>query len=416
MTCAIERASFLLKRCGVSQGAFASAAGFVNLRAMAAEVRSIAVRGAPDRAGAARGTPGWRAIAPALERVRRAADEVAYRAQQYAMLAPLAAARRLVSLATGARGPDGVAGATLGRRYQDLLARDLANVDAGLYPRSLLFQIPFGAYARAMPSLLLDLPRVARRMRAGDTQDLPSDVDVERYPRYFRRNFHWQTDGYLSRHSAALYDLAVELLFAGTSDVMRRQVIPPVTRYLAAARERQIRLLDVACGTGRMLVQLAAAHPRLRLTGLDLSPYYLQEARRVLADVADVSLVSENAERLPFRNAHFDVVTSVHLFHELPRTARRSVLAEMHRVLRPGGLLVIEDSAQLAESGDLAFFLGRFAAEFHEPFYRDYVADDLVGPLVDIGFRVESVEPHFVAKVIVARKTSGARGPSRHAI
>jgi ubiquinone/menaquinone biosynthesis C-methylase UbiE len=176
-----------------------------------------------------------------------------------------------------------------------------------------------------------------------------------------------------------------------------------------------VRLLDVACGTGRTLAQLAAAHPHLRLTGLDLSPYYLQEARRVLADVADVSLVAENAERLPFRNAHFDIVTSVHLFHELPRAARRAVLSEMYRVLRPSGLVVIEDSAQLAESGDLAFFLGRFAAEFHEPFYRDYIADDLVTLLTEAGFRVESVEPHFVAKVVVARKTAGARGPSRHA-
>lgn len=382
---------------------------------MAAELRNITVRGASEGTEPAGGVPGWGTIAPSLALIRRAADRAAYRAQQYAILAPLATARRLISLATGNRGPDTAARSTLVRRYEDLLARDLANVDAGLYPRSLLFQIPFASYARTLPSLLLDIPRVWSRMRARATADLPADVAVERYPKYFRRNFHWQTDGYLSRRSAELYDLAVELLFAGTSDVMRRQVIPPVSRFLAVAGEREVRLLDVACGTGRTLAQLAAAHPHLRLTGLDLSPYYLQEARRVLADVADVSLVAENAERLPFRNSHFDIVTSVHLFHELPRAARRTVLSEMHRVLRPSGLLVIEDSAQLAESGDLAFFLGRFAAEFHEPFYRDYIADDLVTLLTEGGFRVESVEPHFVAKVVVARKTGGARGPSRHA-
>ena len=84
----------------------------------------------------------------------------------------------------------------------------------------------------------------------------------------------------------------------------------------------------------------------------------------------------------------------------------------MHRVLRPGGLLVIEDSAQLGESGELAFFLGRFAAEFHEPFYRDYVRDDLAAAAADAGLRVESVEPHFVSKVVVARKLAGARGPT----
>jgi ubiquinone/menaquinone biosynthesis C-methylase UbiE len=382
---------------------------------MAAGLRNVTVAGTAEPVATASRTAGWGAIVPGLALARRAADRAAYRAQQYAILAPLATARRLVSLATGEGGPDAAARTLLARRYEELLARDLANVEAGLYPRALLFQIPFASYARALPSLLLDIPRVLSRIRARATHDLPSDVDVERYPKYFRRNFHWQTDGYLSRRSAELYDLAVELLFAGTSDVMRRQVIPPVSRYLATAGDREVRLLDVACGTGRTLAQLATAHPRLRLTGLDLSPYYLQEARRVLANVADVSLVAENAERMPFRAAFFDVVTSVHLFHELPRPNRRAVLAEMHRVLRPGGLVVIEDSAQLAESGELAFFLGRFAAEFHEPFYRDYVADDLVGALTETGFRVESVEPQFVAKVVVARKATGARGPSRHA-
>ncbi|TMA82079.1 MAG: class I SAM-dependent methyltransferase [Deltaproteobacteria bacterium] len=300
----------------------------------------------------------------------------------------------------------------LRERYEALLARDLANVDEGLYPRSLLYQIPFARYARTLPTFLVDLPGVLRRVRARDHDDLPGDVDLERYPPYFRRNFHWQSDGYLSCRSAELYDLTVELLFAGTADVMRRQVIPPVSRVVGDGARSDVRLLDVACGTGRTLAQIARAHPRLRLYGLDLSPYYLQVARRVLADVPDVSLVADNAERLPFRSGYFDVVTSVFLFHELPRPARRAVLAEMHRVLRPGGLLVIEDSAQLGESGELAFFLGRFAAEFHEPFYRDYVRDDLAAAAADAGLRVESVEPHFVSKVVVARKLAGARGPT----
>ena len=147
-------------------------------------------------------------------------------------------------------------------------------------------------------------------MRARDHDDLPGDVDLERYPPYFRRNFHWQSDGYLSCRSAELYDLTVELLFAGTADVMRRQVIPPVSRVVGDGARSDVRLLDVACGTGRTLVQIARAHPRLRLYGLDLSPYYLQVARRVLADVPDVSLVADNAERLPFRSGYFDVVTS----------------------------------------------------------------------------------------------------------
>jgi ubiquinone/menaquinone biosynthesis C-methylase UbiE len=337
----------------------------------------------------------------------RQLDRLAYRAQQWSLRVPLATIRAAtLALSPHAReaGPDGASIAAFERRYQELLDRDVANVEAGLYPRSLLFQVPVGTYAWRLPRLLADVPFVLQRAWRGDYKALPADVEADRYPPYFRRTFHWQTDGYLSRRSAELYDVAVELLFAGTADVMRRQVIPPVSRAIAAGLPADSRLLDLACGTARTLAQIAVAHPRLRLWALDLSPYYLQEARQTLADIPDVSLVAENAERLPFRDDYFGVVTSVYLFHELPRPARRRVLAEAFRVLQPGGLFVIEDSAQLAESGELAFFLGRFAAEFHEPFYRDYLEDDLAGALAETGFEVESIEPHYVAKVFVARK------------
>jgi ubiquinone/menaquinone biosynthesis C-methylase UbiE len=112
----------------------------------------------------------------------------------------------------------------------------------------------------------------------------------------------------------------------------------------------------------------------------------------------------ENAEQLPFADGAFDVVTSVYLFHELPRNARRNVVREMHRVLRPGGLLVLEDSAQLAESADIASALREFPREFHEPFYEDYLDDDLAGILREVGFTVNVTEPHLVAKVVVARR------------
>src|SRR4029079_18388025 len=117
----------------------------------------------------------------------------------------------------------------LAARFEALMARDLANVEAGLYPRRLLFQMPVATYARLLPALLGDLPRVAERARRRDFRDLPAEVDLEVYPPYYRRNFHWQTDGYLSRRSAELYYLGVELLFGGTADVMRRQVIPPIS-------------------------------------------------------------------------------------------------------------------------------------------------------------------------------------------
>jgi ubiquinone/menaquinone biosynthesis C-methylase UbiE len=350
----------------------------------------------------------WPPTLPSVTSVGKQLDRLAYHAQQWSLRVPLATLRAAtLALSPHARetGPDAEAVRAFERRYQDLLARDLANVEAGLYPRALLFQMPLATYAWRLPRLLADIPSVLQRVWRRDYRALPAEVDVARYPAYFRRTFHWQTDGYFSRRSAELYDVGVELLFAGTADIMRRQVIPPISRTLAAGSlPHETRLLDLACGTGRTLAQIAIAHPHLRLTALDLSPYYVQEAREALAHLPDVSFVAENAEAIPFRDELFGIVTCVYLFHELPRPARRNVIAEAFRVLAPGGLFVIEDSAQLVESGELAFFMSRFATEFHEPFYRDYIEDDLAGALAEAGFVVESVEPHYVAKVFVARK------------
>ena len=122
--------------------------------------------------------------------------------------------------------------------------------------------------------------------------------------------------------------------------------------------------------------------------------------------VEHVSLIADNAEQLPYVDGYFDVVTSVYLFHELPRNARRNVLREAHRVLRPGGLLVLEDSSQPSDSPVLAPVLSKFQTDFHEPFYKDYLEDDLAELAEECGFVAESSEPHLVAKVVVAKKPS----------
>jgi len=333
-------------------------------------------------------------------------DRLAYRSQHLSFLINATVMQEAARIVTRRPRPaiPSAEVCALMRRREALHARDLENVEAGLYPRELLFDIPFRRYARAFPRLVRDTPRMLRRARRGDFHDIPA-VDKQRFPAYYRRTFHWQTDGYFSEHSAEVYELGVEILFRGTADVMRRQIIPPITRHArAAGGAARVKLLDVACGTGRTLHQLARAHPSLRLWGVDLSPAYVRLARRRLAHVDEVALAVENAEQLPFADATFDVATSVYLFHELPRNARRNVVRELHRVVRPGGLVVLEDSAQLAESAELETALRQFPRDFHEPFYADYLEDDLAAVLAAQGFEVTAVEPHLVAKVVVARR------------
>jgi ubiquinone/menaquinone biosynthesis C-methylase UbiE len=331
-------------------------------------------------------------------------DRFAYRSQHLSFLINATVMQEAARLMTRTPRPNIPAAQlrALFRRRDALHARDLANVDAGYYPRELLFDIPVRRYLRTFPKLVADTPRVVRRMRAGDFRDIPP-VDKHRYPAYYRRTFHWQTGGYFSEHSAEVYELGVELLFRGTADVMRRQVIPPITRFVREHGAR-LRLLDVACGTGRTLHQIWRTHPEMKLWGVDLSPAYVKLARRRLAHLDEIALAVENGEALPFADGAFDIATSVYLFHELPRNARRNVIAELHRVVRPGGLVVIEDSAQLADGSEISAALREFPRDFHEPFYADYLDDDLAVMLADAGFEVHAVEPHLVAKVVVAKR------------
>jgi ubiquinone/menaquinone biosynthesis C-methylase UbiE len=104
--------------------------------------------------------------------------------------------------------------------------------------------------------------------------------------------------------------------------------------------EPDAEILDVPCGYGRHAIPLAKAG--YRVTGLDRSEVMLAEARR-RADAEGPSFVHGDMRELPFPDGSFDAV--LNLFSSLGYRGEegdRQALLEFHRVLRPGGRLVIE--------------------------------------------------------------------------
>lgn len=267
-----------------------------------------------------------------------------------------------------------------------LLAQDWRNIDAGLYkaPEDMLPN-PFHV-ARQSLQFLRDLPAI-NQQRRGRRPVAPPDHDDRDYPDYYRQNFHFQSDGYLSDHSAELYDYQVEVLFTGGADAMRRQTLPAIRDALIDRTRPEPVLLDVACGTGRYLRSIRHNWPNLTTIGLDLSPDYLEYTARRRAKTDKMDLMHANAENIPLIDNSVDIVTCIYLFHELPKAVRRKVAREMIRVLRPGGRLIFMDSIQIGDHPPYDRLLDRFPYAFHEPYYHSYIRDDIDALFIKEGLR-----------------------------
>ncbi len=113
-------------------------------------------------------------------------------------------------------------------------------------------------------------------------------------------------------------------------------------RLEARFGERPFRLLDVGCGTGQFMERVRARFPKAEVCGVDLSgPMVRQGAVRWGRQFAHTLPVQGDSERLPFADDCFDAITCAHSFHHYPHQERAVV--EMHRVLRPGGRLLLID-------------------------------------------------------------------------
>jgi ubiquinone/menaquinone biosynthesis C-methylase UbiE len=101
------------------------------------------------------------------------------------------------------------------------------------------------------------------------------------------------------------------------------------------------RVLDVGCGTGLLLRELAKRVPGASLTGIDAAPAMIEQARARGGDGQPPVFVQGTAERLPFEDGAFDLVISTTSFDHWKDQG--AGLAQCHRVLAPGGHLVLTD-------------------------------------------------------------------------
>lgn len=138
------------------------------------------------------------------------------------------------------------------------------------------------------------------------------------------------------------YDLEVwffdTFLMGGAIGRLRRRVVE-----LAGLADGD-RLLDIGCGTGSLAVLAARTAGAVEVSGVDPGARQIDRARsKARRAGVRVDFRAGVIEELPFADGSFDAVTSTLMMHHLPEEVRRRGVAEIARVLKPGGRLVVAD-------------------------------------------------------------------------
>jgi SAM-dependent methyltransferase len=178
-----------------------------------------------------------------------------------------------------------------------------------------------------------------------------------------------------------------------------RAFVTPLLRQAAAGRTRPS-ILDCGCGTGSNLALLDRFG---RAFGFDLSEVGLRIGR----EAGRRRLARATVAAIPFPTASFDIVTSFDVLYSLDDPDERAAIAEMFRVLRPGGAAVVNVAAIDALRGDHSI-LSREV--------RRYRREDLRNRLQAAGFQVERItytNAVLFVPLLIARTLQRRRGLRR---
>jgi ubiquinone/menaquinone biosynthesis C-methylase UbiE len=127
--------------------------------------------------------------------------------------------------------------------------------------------------------------------------------------------------------------------YVGAANEYKKKVTGNAYRRLIGPLKGK-RILDVGCGTGRGVADFMDI---AQLTiGADASQDMLLSAVQKAGDRSNVGFVRAYAQSLPFPTGYFDVVTSLNFLHLFSLQTQTEMIAEMKRVVRPGGIVVLE--------------------------------------------------------------------------
>lgn len=261
-------------------------------------------------------------------------------------------------------------------------------------------------YGRSMTFRQIErVNAVARSLNTGSDR-LRLDPNLE-IPRYVTAvDNHCMTGGYTAAigtddvSAAANYEAGHYVVAGGGTGPKSDSVGRSIAAFLRAEYPdfAPKRILDVGAGGGFNALPIAMAFPDAELIALDVAAPMLRygAARAKAMGVDNVIFWQANAEHLPFENDSFDLITSAMVWHETATTPFRTMLKEIHRTLKPGGLTVHFEQPNFDP-----------ATPVFERFLRDwdswYNAEPFWAKLHTLSYRDETIAAGFAPEKVFER-------------
>ena len=216
-------------------------------------------------------------------------------------------------------------------------------------------------------------------------------------PLYTKHEIHMQPGGYTGDPFAGhIYHYGTNNFYNGGNyqDELHMKMASAVP---VPKDGKVLRILDQGCSCGQLTVALKQRFPDAEVWGIDIGAPMVRYSHMRAVDMGvDVNFRHALAEDSKFPDGHFDIVTSYILHHEVTLEASQKIVAESHRVLRPGGIYYPIDfntNGKKLLGGPTPYAKIREWMTYrwnHERWLMDYQAFDQAAEMTKVGFDVHN--------------------------